>query len=122
MMIFDDFVTRIIDDGIQAATDDYTRPNQQNKLRGSVAGFEICRGKNVEELRELLAASATATHDACQRKSSDYWWYRCYEVEVEWVCNCTSALLHNQKLPTIVTPTVRGVMKAAEIVGVKGMN
>lgn len=121
MMIFDDFVTKIVDDGIQAATDDYTRPDQQDKLRGSVAGFEICRGKNVEELRELLAASATATQDACQR-DSDYWWYRCYESEVEWVCNCVSALLHNQKLPTIVTSTARGAMKAAEIVGVKGMN
>jgi len=121
-MTIERFLSRVIDDGIAAAKDDYTRPDQEEKLRGSIAGFEACRGKNAEGLKELLESSRTATQDAHQREAADYWWYRCYELEVEWVCNCFSAILANEGLPVIITPTARGTMKAAEIVGVKGMN
>jgi hypothetical protein len=121
-MTFDKFLTRVIDEGIAAAKADYTRPNQKHKLKGSIAGFEACRGKDTNGLKELLEATATATWEAHEREAKDYWWYRCYEAEVGWVCNCVSALLQTAGAPTIVTPTARGVLKAAEIVGVKGMN
>lgn len=113
------FLQRVIDEGIAAATKDYSRPNQKAQRDGSVAGFEACRNKNVEELRELLLATHTATEDARHRRAKDYWWYRCYESEVEWVCNCLSAVLRNEGLPIIVIPTARGFIKAADIIGVK---
>lgn len=119
-MTHNEFIERIIDDGIVAATRDYNRPDQRDKLLGSVAGFSACREKSVAELNELLQASKTAAEDARRRDDKEqYWWFRCYELEVEWVCNCVSAILQNQGLPTIITPTARGYMKAAEVVGVK---
>ena len=36
---FATFLERVVDDGIQAAKDDYTRPEQRPKLEGSIAGF-----------------------------------------------------------------------------------
>jgi len=41
---------------------------------------------------------------------------------MNWVCNVVSALLMNQGLSTIIQPTARGVLKAAEIVGVRGQD
>lgn len=111
----DAFLEEVISQGIAGAKADY-KPS--DKLKGSIAGFEACRGKNIPELTELLSAARIATWDARQREASDYWWFRCYECEVEWVCNCVSACLLNQGLPTIVPPTARGVMQAARIVGV----
>lgn len=89
------------------------------KLRGSVAGFEACRGQSLDGLRDVLEAAKTATRDAYAREADDYWWFRCYQLEVEWVCNVVSCVLMNEGLPTIVHPTARGMMTAAEIVGVR---
>ena len=119
-MRYIDALERAIDSGIIAAKSDYTRPDQREKLSGSIAGFEACRGKAASELLELLESCKIATMDARRNESPKYWWYRCYELEVEWICNVMSAILHNEGLPTIITPTARGVMAAAKIIGVRG--
>jgi hypothetical protein len=123
-MRFEEFLERVIDDGIEAAKADYTEPAQASKLDGSIAGFEACRGKDMLGLGLLLKEAHEKTREAFRdvhegRIDSDvYWFNQCYELEVEWVCNCASACLANQGLPVIVPPTCRGVMKAAEILGV----
>lgn len=117
-MEFDAFLTRVINEGIEGARVSYTSQAQKPKLDGSIAGFEACRGKSVSELKLLLEASQTASEDARRGKERNYWWYRCYESEVEWVCNCVSAALMNSGQPPIIPPTARGLMKAASILGV----
>lgn len=112
------FLTAVIDEGIMAARRDYLRPDQEEKLRGSIAGFEACRGLSPLELSDLLDASKTSSEDA-RRSRGDFWWYRCYELEVKWVCNVVSAMLHNEGKPMIVNPTARGSMTAANILGVR---
>ena len=114
-MNYNRFLDRVVSDGIQAARHDYE--DGGDKLNGSIAGFEACRGESPIGLAALLDAASTATRDARGREAADYWWFRCYELEVEWVCNCVSAMLHNEGLPTIVNPTYRGAMKAAEVLG-----
>lgn len=118
MMTHLEFVDRVVTDGIRAAKHDYNVRRDGQKLRGAISGFETCRGKDVSELTELLEAARIATEDAFQRDAPDYWWYRCYQSEVEWVCNCVSACLLNQGLPVIVQPTARGIQNAARIVGI----
>lgn len=115
-MDYQQFLTRVIDDGIEAAHRDYA--SDEHKRRGAVEGFEACRGKSPRELGELLATAASNTSRAREDRVDDYWRFRCHELEVGWVCNVVSACLHNQGLPTIVTPTARGMMKAAGIAGV----
>jgi hypothetical protein len=121
-MELNSFLTRIIDDGIRAARRDYA--HKPDRLRGALAGFEACRGKTPEEIANLLAAARTATRDAQlvpQRDSTiSYWEIRCREAEIEWVANCLSAALAGIGLRTIITPTARGYMKAAEVLGVRG--
>jgi len=111
------FLNRIIDDGISAAREDYAK--KPDKLQGSVEGFEACRGKTPPELAKILEEARRNTSKAHFDHASDYWKIRCFEAEVEWVCNCVSAILMNQNLPTIIPPTARAYIKAAEIVGVK---
>lgn len=118
-MFYSDFLEQAINEGVAAAQKDYADPDSKQKLDGSIAGFEACRGKSPMELGELLGAAKTATEDAFLNEREDYWWYRCYELEVEWTCNVVSAALHNQGIPVIIPPTCRGAMKAASIVGVK---
>lgn len=117
------YLEQIINDGIEAAKRDYAAPRQAAKLKGSIAGFEACRGLQPLEIAALLKRRQEMTRQAfCdrQRGSESYWEIRCFEAEVEWVANCVSAVLMNQGLPVIVNPTARGVIKAAEIVGVSG--
>jgi hypothetical protein len=59
------------------------------------------------------------TRQKMAEQASDYWYWRCYQLEVEWVANVLSAILNAQGLPIIATVTARGMMKAAEIIGVK---
>lgn len=120
MMTMNDFVAAVVDKGQAAAREHYVDPRHRQKLAGSLAGFEACRGQSIGDLATLLAAARDATRDARERQVAYYWWFRCYELEVEWVCNCVSVLLHQEGIPTIVPPTARAAMTAAAIVGVAG--
>lgn len=118
-MTYQEFLTRVIDDGIEAAKRDY---GEGEKLEGSVKGFESCRGKNPPEILDLLVAARKACHDAYRNNVAEgYWGLRCCEAEIEWVANCVSAMLVNQGVEPLTStlPTARGVMKAAQIIGVK---
>ncbi len=116
-MEYDRLLTRVVDEGIEAARKSYAR--SPDKLKGAVDGFEFCRGKDTDGLRTALEHARTATKAARICKADNYWEVRCFEAEVEWVCNVISAALENQGLPVIMRPTVRGFMKAASIIGVK---
>jgi len=48
-----------------------------------------------------------------------YWEAQCTAAEIEWVCNVVSAALANMKQPVIIIPSGNGVLKAAEILGVR---
>lgn len=111
------FLDQIIRDGIAAAHHDY-KDVSSHQLQGSLAGFEACRGKTPAELAALLADARRETAEAYWGQAADYWRTRCFEAEVEWVCNCVSAVLRNEGFPVIVPPTARGVQKAAQVVGV----
>ena len=112
------FIDQVVDEGIVVVKKDYTRSDQKQKRDGSIAGFEACRDKTIEELKDLLEITEIAVCDARSNKDN-YWWYRCYQAEVEWVCNCLSSILVNEGQEPLVTPTVRGAIQAAKIVGVK---
>jgi hypothetical protein len=115
-----EFLARIIDDGQAAARDSYA--DSLDKLEGAVAGFEACRGLSPLELITVLEHAALQAQEAFRTKSDDYWRVRCYQLEVEWVCNCVSAALINNGVGALRQdlPTARGVQKAASILGVSG--
>ena len=117
-MNYQKFLKKIIEDGIKGAKKDYKSPDQKLILKGSIAGFEACCGKNPIELRKLLDNAGVRSQQAMLKQARDYWYHRGFVSEVEWVCNVVSAMLMNQGNPTIIIPTARGVMRASEIVGV----
>lgn len=117
-MEYETFLTKVIDDGIEAAKKSYA--SRPDKLRGALAGFESCRGKSPAELRSALDMAEKATQAARICRADNYWEVRCFEAEIEWVCNVVSAAMASQHAPTIVVPTARGLMKAADVLGVKG--
>jgi hypothetical protein len=124
MITYVDFLETVINDGIRAAERDYA--TERSKREGAVTGFEACRGKAPQELGPLLAQAHrdtrahrnVANDDGSDLAMNNYWQARCYELEIEWVCNVVSAMLVNQMLPPIVPPTARGMRKAAEVLGV----
>lgn len=125
-MTYDEFLTRVIDEGIAAARADYTKPEDKARLEGSVEGFEACRGKHPIDLQKLMwdarQKTQTAFHRVHETEITDenYWSIRCREAEIEWTCNVVSAMLMNEKMAPLdpLMPTARAVMKCAEIVGV----
>jgi hypothetical protein len=118
-MTFDLFLGRVIDDGIAAAQRDYTDPQQAQLLAGSVAGFEACRGLSGLQLVRLYDDATRWSH--VHYRDVDHWYWRGYISEVEWCCNCVSAVLINEGRPPLLAwlPTASGCLKAAEIVGVE---
>lgn len=122
-MNYSEFLTRVINEGILAAKADYINPKEKAQLDGSLEGFEKCRGKSPEEIKELLLSAAKLTADArdlhtsesTEENLSNYWKVRCSEAEIEWVANVVSAVLMNEGYEIIVPPTAHGVMKAHEI-------
>lgn len=114
----------IIDEGIEACRKDYA--DDEPKRTGSIEGFEACRGKVPSELAALLDCARAQQQRAFIEASEDristeeYWRIQCFCAEIEWTCSVISAILMNNGFPIIVTPTMRGAMQAAKIVGVKG--
>jgi hypothetical protein len=116
------FINRVIDEGINAAKKDYTKPEEKTRLEGSIAGFEACRNKMPHELIEVDDEARQYAHQAYfERDSEKYWWFRCYQLEVEWVMNCVSAMLLNEGEEPLRSfmPTVNAMTKAASIIGVR---
>ena len=116
------FLARVIDDGIAAARHDYAEPRNAQKLAGAIAGFEACRGLDPLQILDALIDANARADQAFRDRSDDYWFHRCFALEVEWVANCLSAVLMNEGRPTIIPPTARGVFKAAQIIGVSANN
>jgi len=111
------FLDRIIDDGIIAATADYNDAKDKSRLSGSIKGFEACRDKTTDQ---LIAAWREANESLRSKMDADnlddYWYWNCYQMEIEWVLNCLSVAINKPLLGHL--PTARGVMKAAEVLGV----
>jgi hypothetical protein len=118
-MNYNDALNSIIDDGIEAARNDYSRPDQSQKREGSILGFEECRGLNPSQLAALLAESHAMTMTKHRNQASDYWYWRCRDIEIGWVCNVISAILVINEMRPIINPTARGMLKAADITGVR---
>jgi hypothetical protein len=119
-MLLADALNAIIDDGIESVRQAYAAPADRMKRDGSFRGFEDCRGRAPDGIRALLAEARREAEGKRDSEAPDYWFWRWREVQVEWVANVLSAILHNEGLPPIVPPTARGLKKAADIVGVAG--
>jgi hypothetical protein len=119
-MDYNEFLTKVIDEGIEAANADYTKESEKEHLDGSVAGFNACRNKSPEELVEVWNSASKECQNAFNEQKDNYWWYRCFQLEVEWVCNVVSAMLANEGHQPLLSwlPTASAAMKAASIIGV----
>ena len=128
-MNYTEFLTKVIDEGIEAAKADYTEESDKQRLEGSIAGFNACRNKSPEELVEVWKESSKKTNDASHevyktKSKGDYWYYRCFQLEAEWVCNVVSAMLMNEGHEPLLSwlPTASAMRKAASIIGVAQYN
>jgi hypothetical protein len=115
---YETFLQRVIDDGLAAAHADYDKPQQAQLLKGSVDGFEACRGIAPHGLVELWERAGLTMRD---KPIDEHWYWRGYQNEVEWVMNCVSAVLQHEGKPPLLAwlPTARAYLKAAEVLGVR---
>jgi hypothetical protein len=121
-MTYFEFLDEVINLGIEAAKADY-KNDKKDHLDGSVAGFEACRGKEPLELLEVLREANEYAYEAHFDRADNYWYFRCYALEVEWVINCVSCLLVNNNEPPLLSwmPTCNAMMLVSKIVGVSGL-
>jgi len=115
--VYQVFLDKIIETGMEAARVDYCKPKAANKLRGSLAGFEACRGKSLQEIGALLAEARAQEIAARGGDNERYWELVCRSREIEWTANVLSAILMSSGQPTIVPPTCRGVLHAHRLLG-----
>lgn len=113
-MRYDEFLTTVIDTGLASVRDSI---KDEDKLRGAVAGFEACRGRSEKELlelelwaqREMLAHHGTPLH----------WEKRYQQLQIEFVVRAVAAAQQSSGMKPIAEVTTRGVMAAANVLGVK---
>jgi hypothetical protein len=115
-MTYDAFLTEVIDLGIESARRDY-KNDKHDHLEGSIAGFEACRGKTPLELLEVFQEAKEYANNAMMDRVSNYWYFRCYQLEVEWVMNVVSAILVNEGQPPLLSyhPTCNAMILANKI-------
>lgn len=120
-MNYTDFLNEVINIGIESARRDYKDETKPDQLEGSIAGFEACRGKEPVELLEVFRQGHEYANKAYFDRADNYWYFRCYQLEVEWVLNCVSCLLVNEGREPLLShlPTCNAMMLVAKIVGVK---
>lgn len=124
-MNYKELIEKTVKKGIVAAKRDYIRKDQKSILKGSIAGFKACLGKDIQGLTKLLneanekSRQLLLKNNKSKKEIDKYWEIRGFNLEVEWVCNVVSAVLYNEGLLTIIPPTARGMITASEIVGVK---
>ena len=113
-----EFLNAIIDDGIEEVRQRFTKVSQALRRDGAMSGFEACRGQNDQALLDLLEKAETETTSARSIQSHNYWYYREREAQIEWTLNVLSASMQEHGQAPLITPTVRGLCKAADILGV----
>ena len=126
-MKYNNFLQEIIDSAIVGVHQDNSKRKDEDRKEASLFGLEQCRGKSPDELRALFLESVQYCNDEIGKSvdngidKSQYWWFKHYQSEIEWICNVVSAVLcnlgHEPLLPH--QPTGRAYMKAAEILGVR---
>lgn len=114
-LTYESFLNQVIEGGLAGILVSYA--HEPDKLKGSREGFEACRGKTPDQLWELLVEARRRSWDAQREMAENYWEVRHTELQIEWTCNCVSAMLQNEGLPTIVPPTARAVLRVHEILG-----
>ena len=127
-MTYQDFLTKVIDEGIAEVRKHYTAEKDRHKLEGAEAGFELCRGKTPVVLLHELVKAREASRDAMSGTIEEggdetlksYWKLRYTELQVEWVLNVLSAGFLANGVQPLVPVTARGMMAAGRILGVTG--
>jgi hypothetical protein len=116
-MNLNEFIEKVIEKGIEAAKADYTKPEDSNRLKGSIEGFEACRGKNTIELKQLLIEARKESNSLSfkDNKIEEYWRFNSKAAEIEWVCNCVSAVLVNEGFEPLIPITCNAVLLANKI-------
>lgn len=114
-----EFLTKVVDTGIEAAKRDYAAPGDAHRLAGSIEGFEACRGKFPPEISDLLTQARADVATAYGGDIDIYWKQVCRAAEIEWTANVLSAILLMSGQPVIVPPTYRGIIHAYRLLGGK---
>lgn len=112
-----DFLNAIIDDGIEAARADYTKPHQTNLRDGAIAGFEECRGLDIMAVEALALEAAKRARQAMQDRAADHWYWRGRSAEIGWVRDVVTAVQWVFGHAPQVRPSGRALVKAYEILG-----
>lgn len=123
-MTLAEFIDAICADGIEAVKRDYSGndPVSRAKRDGAIQGFLACRNKTPAELKSLLAEEHRKTENhrrglspESKQDMSHYWYQRCKEAEIEWVCGCVSVVLNNEGGEPISGMTARQVIHTARV-------
>lgn len=104
-MKYEIFLENCITIGIMKSKQQYT----DIKLQGFLDGFNSCKSKNPYQLRESLKLARITTRKAFKQKNN-YWYYRSYELAIEWICRNIGY--------TYPTSGLRSIVSEIETIGI----
>lgn len=121
-MYYHEFLEEVICRAEADIDSGYSFLNDDNKKDGAKNGLEACRGKEAEELREVLITCTQYVANAHEHNDrTRFWWFRSYQTEVQHVIDVMSAFLKNDYKEPILPglPTHQGYTRAVSIMNKK---
>lgn len=106
-----ELMDRIIEEGIRSVQETET---SEERLRGGIAGFELCRGLlTLEEFEKILGERHQKEQDLriADQDIAAYWEYRCATIQVEYCYEIVKVAYGRYPL------SARAVLRYHEIVG-----
>jgi hypothetical protein len=122
MVTLHDVLRISVTDGIQTAKDAYKDERSKDKLDGSIDGLTACVGAtSIEELIDIYNNISTYVRNAKRDDYDNYFYFRFYQLRVEWILDIISAILVNEGMRSLspALPTIKGITKATTILNRK---
>jgi hypothetical protein len=111
-MELNEFITQVVDRGLKAAV-----KSPGSRAKGTISGFEACRGRNVDELR-LLYDQAVVVRNLANETGHTYWALQGYMMAMYHVCACVSVMMSHAGQKVIVVPDHDAIRTTTAVLGV----
>lgn len=122
-MKYNDFLNRVIDDGIRVGSTQFTISPCEPSKEGFLAGLNACKDKEPEDLKEMLEESKSYMDQSGQsfmsndKEADTLLWFLSYHGAIIRVCDAISAFMICCQYKTpIFSPSTKGIRLAKIII------
>lgn len=113
-MDYNTFLIKVLNNGIENSIKKYNDITDKLRLDGAISALKACEKRTPIQLKSLLESSRQNTRKAFKLRDN-YWYYRSYELHVEWVCRHIAVAFPSSGLGRVVSSTEDAIVNVQSI-------